>query len=237
MTNDLARKLLAMASKNGISGMGGDPSFVLAAGITGLDKKLTGTASQKTMLTYELTLYVGNAVTGTVFGSTTVKFTGVGDNERRAANNAVSELKDNNAIQQMLVNSTNKIVEYYNTHAGEIKAQADILVETDDAEVQKIFLKILNDFNLVFGNYKIVDNSSDEHNSNKYYSNDVTKYNNFCLVTINQCLLNDKPDLARKIAKFIREDLPMDNEDIYHLSTETKDKAAQAIAEYEAEQN
>ena len=51
MSTLLANKLLAMATKNGISGMGGDPAFVLAAGITGLDKKLTGRAPQKTMLT------------------------------------------------------------------------------------------------------------------------------------------------------------------------------------------
>ena len=136
MTNDLARKLLSIASKNGISGMGGDPSFILATDITGLDKKLTGTVPQKTMLTYEVTLYVGNVITGTVFGSSTIKLTGVGDNERQAANNAVAEMKDNAEIQQMLVSSTNKIVDYYNTHAGEIKAQVEAAIakgEYDEA--------------------------------------------------------------------------------------------------------
>ena len=59
MSNELAMKMLSVASRNGISGMGGDPSFVFAAGITGADKKLTGTAPQKTMITYNVTLYVG----------------------------------------------------------------------------------------------------------------------------------------------------------------------------------
>ena len=128
MSTLLANKLLAMATKNGISGMGGDPAFVLAAGITGLDKKLTGTAPQKTMLTYDLTMYVGNVVTGTVFGSATVKLVGVGNNERQAADNAVAELKDSKEIQQMLANSTAKIIDYYNTHAAEIKAQAETAI-------------------------------------------------------------------------------------------------------------
>lgn len=132
MTSDLARKLLSIASKNGISGMGGDPAFVLAADITGLDKKLTGSAPQKTMLTYDVTLYVGNVITGTVFGSSTIKLVGVGDNERKAANNAVAELKDNKEIQQMLVSSTNKIVEYYNTHAGEIESQIEAAISKGD---------------------------------------------------------------------------------------------------------
>jgi hypothetical protein len=132
MSSDLAIKLLSIASKNGISGMGGDPAFVLAAGITGVEKKLTGTAPQKTMLTYDLTIYVGNAITGTVFGSTTVKLIGVGDNEQRAANNAVSDLKDNKEIQQMLSSSTNKIIEYYNTHSGEIKSEVESYIAKGD---------------------------------------------------------------------------------------------------------
>ncbi len=134
MTNSLAQKLLSIASKNGISGMGGDPAFVLAAGITGIDKQLTGTAPQKTMLTYDVTMYVGNAITGTVFGSTTIKLVGVGNNERQAANNAVNDLKDNNEIQQMLINSTTKIVDYYNTHSGEIKSQIEAAISKGDYE-------------------------------------------------------------------------------------------------------
>lgn len=134
MTNDLALKLLSIASKSGVSGMGGDPSFVLAAGITGLDKKITGSAPQKTMLTYDLTIYVGNAYTGTVFGSTTIKLVGVGENERQAANNAVAELKDNSEIQNMLASSTNNIVEYYNSHAAEIKAQIEADISKGDYE-------------------------------------------------------------------------------------------------------
>lgn len=128
MANDLAQKLLSIASKNGISGMGGDPSFVLAAGITGVHKKLTGSAPQKTMITYEVTMYVGNVITGNIFGSTTIKLVGVGNNESQAANNAMAQLKDSREIQKMLVSSTNKIVDYYNSHSGEIKAQAEAAI-------------------------------------------------------------------------------------------------------------
>ncbi len=134
MTTDLANKLLSIASHNGISGLGGDPAFVLAAGITGLDKKLTGSAPQKTMLTYDITMYVGNVLTGTVFGSSTIKLVGVGNNEKQAAANAVAELKDSKEIQQMLVSSTNKIVDYYNSHSEEIKADAEAYIAKGDYE-------------------------------------------------------------------------------------------------------
>lgn len=130
MSEELAMRMLSVASRNGISGMGGDPSFVFAAGITGADKKLTGTAPQKTMITYNVTLYVGNVLSDTVFGTTTLNLVGVGDNEKQAAINAAREFKDNSTIQNMLNQSTKKIIDYYNTHTDEIKSQVNGYIST-----------------------------------------------------------------------------------------------------------
>lgn len=127
-----------------------------------------------------------------------------------------------------------RLNEYYWPRAQKIvKAQADYLIETDDPDAEKLFLKILNDNNMVFGEYTYIDNSDD--NSNHWYREAVNKYNAFCLVTVNQCLLNDKPELARKVAKFIRQDMTRDNEKIYHLENTSIDAAKKAIAEYDAE--
>lgn len=128
VTTELAMRMLSVASHNGISGMGPDPSFVFAANITGADKKLTSTVPQKTMLTYNLTLYIGNILADIVFGTTTLKLVGVGNNEQQAAINAVKEFNNNNAIQNMLNQSTKKIVDYYNTHIAEIKSQVNGLI-------------------------------------------------------------------------------------------------------------
>lgn len=130
MSEELAMRMLSVASHNGISGMGGDPSFVFAAGVTGTDKKLIGTAPQKTMITYNITLYVGNVLADAVFGTTTINLVGVGDNERQAAINAAREFKDNSTIQNMLNISTKKIVEYYNNHTDEIKSQVNGYIAT-----------------------------------------------------------------------------------------------------------
>ena len=86
---------------------------------------------------------------------------------------------------------------------------------------------------MVFGEYTYIDNSDDS--SNHWYQEAVNKYNAFCLVTVNQCLLNDKPELARKVAKFIRQDMTRDNEKIYHLENTSIDAAKKAIADYDAE--
>lgn len=125
MSNELAIRMLSVASRNGISGMGGDPSFVFAAGITGAEKKPTGTAPQKTMITYNVTLYVGNILSDAVFGTTSVKLVGVGENERQAAINAAREFNDNSSIQHMLSQSVQKIIDYYNSHTDEIKSQVN----------------------------------------------------------------------------------------------------------------
>lgn len=130
MSEELAMRMLSVASRNGISGMGGDPSFVFAAGITGADKKLTGTAPQKTMITYNVTLYVGNVITDAVFGTATVDLVGVGDNEKQAMINAAREFKDNGTIQNMLSQSSKKIVDYYKTHTDEIKSQVNGYIST-----------------------------------------------------------------------------------------------------------
>lgn len=134
MSDDLAMRMLSIASKNGISGMGGDPTFVFLAGITGADKKLTGTAPQKTMITYDLALYVGNIISGEVYGSYQMKLVGVGSNETQAANQAAKELKDNIDIQKMLKTAGERIVTYYNNHASQIKADIQTKIAANSYE-------------------------------------------------------------------------------------------------------
>ncbi len=116
-----------------------------------------------------------------------------------------------------------------------LKAQADYLIENDDPDAEKIFIKILNDNNLVFGQYDLVDSKNGAGNDNGFGAQALKIYNNFCLVTVNQCLINDKPELARKVAKFIRQDLEEDTEEIYHFSDKSKDEAKKLIDDYEAE--
>ena len=84
-------------------------------------------------------------------------------------------------------------------------------------------------------NYGYIQPFRSGDSSNHWYQEAVNKYNAFCLVTVNQCLLNDKPELARKVAKFIRQDMTRDNEKIYHLENTSIDAAKKAIADYDAE--
>lgn len=141
LSKDLGMKMLSIASQNGVSGMGGDPTFVLLAGITGATKKLTGTVPQKTMITYDITLYVGNIATSDVFGSATFNMVGVGNNESQAAANAAKGLKNSNEIQQMLARAEKKIVDYYNNHAAQIKADIEAKINSNDYEAAYALLR------------------------------------------------------------------------------------------------
>ncbi|MDO5751394.1 MAG: hypothetical protein Q4P78_09425, partial [Rothia sp. (in: high G+C Gram-positive bacteria)] len=132
MNHALALRALSIASQNGIAGIGGDPNFVLAVDLATCQKQLTATTPQKVMLTYEAALYVGNVSTGDVFGTTTLRLTGIGHNAQSAALEAAKSLKTNKEIQQMLASATERIVTYYQTHASTIKLQVESLIAKGD---------------------------------------------------------------------------------------------------------
>ena len=71
-----------------------------------------------------------NVLADAVFGTTSVKLVGVGDNEQQAAINAAREFNDNSNIQNMLSQSSKKIIDYYNSHSEEIKSQVNGYIST-----------------------------------------------------------------------------------------------------------
>lgn len=141
MSRELAMKMLSIASQDGVAGIGGDPDFVLAVDITSCDKKLTGTAPQMTMLTYGMTLYVGNAATGDVYGSTATQISGTGKNERQAALAAARGLKGSTEIRQVLSLASARIITYYARNAAAIKAKAEAQIARGDYERAYLLLR------------------------------------------------------------------------------------------------
>lgn len=134
MSDLVKQRMLDMVTSNGIGGIGGDPTMVFACGISNVSKRLTGSAPQKTQVTLDIQYYVANVATGTVFGSLSDKVVGVGNNEEQAYRNAFSELKNNTNIQQMLKKATDNIIDYYNSNASSIQAEAEALLAKDDYE-------------------------------------------------------------------------------------------------------
>lgn len=124
----LEYKLIQMVTANGIGGLGGNPRYVLAPEVNLLKKEVTSTAPVRYLITYDITFYVADIILGTVFASSNIQATGVGDSETLAFLAAFNDLKPTDAkFQQMLSDAQDKIVTYYQEHGAELVNEAKML--------------------------------------------------------------------------------------------------------------
>lgn len=124
----LESKLIQMVTANGIGGLGGNPRYVLAPEVNLLKKGVTSTAPVRHLITYDITFYVADIILGTVFASSNIQATGVGDSETLAFLAAFNDLKPTDAkFQQMLSDAQDKIVTYYQEHGAELVNEAKML--------------------------------------------------------------------------------------------------------------
>lgn len=144
ITKDIAdrisMKMLQIAAQNGISGAG-NMSFVLGTEIAQTGRVATGTAPQKMTTQYELTFKVMNTATGDVYATAVQQVTGVGNSFEEATRNAVKEIKNTSAMQEMLQTASNRIVEWYNENLQVIKNQVE---EAEGQGNYALALSILN---------------------------------------------------------------------------------------------
>lgn len=129
----LESKLIQMVTANGIGGLGGNPRYVLAPEVNLLKKEVTSTAPVRYLITYDITFYVADIILGTVFASSNIQATGVGDSETLAFLAAFNDLKPTDAkFQQMLSDAQDKIVKYYQEHGAELVNEAKTLSAKGD---------------------------------------------------------------------------------------------------------
>lgn len=115
-SNDLLQtRLLNIVSSNGLGCIGGEPCFVLFAKVNKVNETLTNTIPQKYSINYLANLYVGNIITGEVYGSCLSEIIGVGQSKEKAEINALRNLRNTKDIESMLKESTAKIIEWYRT--------------------------------------------------------------------------------------------------------------------------
>ena len=118
-------KMLQIASQNGISSMGNAPGFVLGTEIMQTGRAATGTAPQKMTVKYTLTFKVMNTTTGDVYATATQEVTGVGNSFPEANINAVKNIENTPAMQQMLQTASDRIIEWYNNNLDALKKQVE----------------------------------------------------------------------------------------------------------------
>lgn len=117
----LQNKLMAIASVNGVGALGGDPGLAMVPVLSLLSADVTSTIPAKHKVTYDFGVYVGNVVTGDIYGSVQKSIMGVGDSRELAMINAVSSISaSDRAYQQMLQEAQNKVIEYIETNGEAI---------------------------------------------------------------------------------------------------------------------
>lgn len=125
----LASRMLQITAANGIAGYGGDPSFVLATLITPMQKGITSGVPAKKYTNYSVNFYVANLVTGDVFGTVSREVMGVGDSDELACLNAVQSIQNDDEIKDMLRQSSEKIINWFESNKATVIAKVNQYVQ------------------------------------------------------------------------------------------------------------
>ena len=125
VSDRLCMRMLEIASQNGISGMGGNPNFVLGVEINQTGRSATGSAPQRMTVQYEMLFKVMNAITGDVYGTAKQEVVGVGRSFEEATVNAANDIKNTAGIQEFLNSSSKRIIDWYNNNVSVIKNEVD----------------------------------------------------------------------------------------------------------------
>jgi len=129
----LEAKMIQIVTANGIGGLGGNPRYVFAPEVNVLKKSVSSTAPVRHLVKCDITFYVADILTGTVFASQSIETTGVGDSETLAYIAMFKDLKvDNPLLQKMLARAEAKIIEYYKLHGTDFVREAKMLAASGE---------------------------------------------------------------------------------------------------------
>lgn len=124
-TRLLKTKLLQIVTANEAVG-GFDRRFIIVPSVNVLSETETGTIPQKTSIKVNITFYIGDGVAGTLFNSSNMEVTGVGDSHTDALYSAIRKINVKDAsIQALITEAKGRIAEYYNTTAPTLIKEAE----------------------------------------------------------------------------------------------------------------
>ena len=130
----LYTKLNQIITKGEASG-GFDRRFVITPVFNILSESTTATIPQKTSVKVSFTFFIGDGVSGSLFGSREIETTGVGDNSKNAVYSAIRKIDTNNEeLQQLVSDSKKRIVKYYNTISPNLINEARSCIAAADYE-------------------------------------------------------------------------------------------------------
>ena len=128
----LINKLNQITSNNGMGGSQVNPRFIITANITVGTKDIIAGPPQMIAQNLDVTLYVGDALTNTVFSNTTITVKGVGTNENKAFIEAFKTINPKNKdVVAFLEEGKTKIISYYSTNCDFIIKEALTMVKQE----------------------------------------------------------------------------------------------------------
>lgn len=130
-SDKLTGKMIQIAAQNGIGGLCTNPVLAMVSKVDCIDRSVTGTAPQKAIVKYEVTIYCGNMATGDIYASSSQIVTGVGANFEDAASKAFNDLKNDNKMQQMLATASERALKWYNA-TGNVKSFVERAISKQD---------------------------------------------------------------------------------------------------------
>lgn len=117
-SDKLGTRMIQIATQNGIGGLCKNPVLAMVSRVDCVQRELTGSAPQKAIVKYEVTMYCGNFITNDIYASSSQTITGVGSNFGDASSKAMNELKNTADMQKMLSTASERAIKWYSSTAN-----------------------------------------------------------------------------------------------------------------------
>lgn len=105
--------------------------FVLACKVSALQREVSGT---KLIQHLQVNFAVGDNMSNTCFGSTSVECLGIGNTEEQAMTNALRSIRQTAELKNIVATSKQRIIDYYNQNAPGIIQRAKGLISGEQWE-------------------------------------------------------------------------------------------------------
>ena len=128
----LKDKVQTILTQYGLSGNGDNSRFVVVPRISVLGKEVTATAPAMTVLSLQLSLFIGDGLDGTKFAVTIIESKGIGQNETKAYTDAIKKIRTQDIkYEKFISQGKERIIEYYNSQCDFIIKKGMTLANQD----------------------------------------------------------------------------------------------------------
>ena len=126
-------KIVSITSRNGVAGVGlGD--FVIYPVLNIYEEEvLEGGLEHQTIIRAEFSLFIQQVSNGQIYGEATIDIEGFGRDRSRALKKAIGQINIRDRVwKAMIIESKQKIIDYYELRCSDIQAEADGYSKTRD---------------------------------------------------------------------------------------------------------